>query len=94
IVMLERRAKLRVTSTLEGRASFAGTPVQSPCLVLNHSSNGACILFAAGMKVPNTFDLSIGRASTALPVKVVWRRNTTMGVTFLIPRIVPDVIPG
>ena len=92
--MLERRAKLRVTATLEGQASFAGTRISSPCLVLNHSANGACILFAAGMKVPNTFNLSIGKGSTALPVSVVWRRNSTMGVNFLIPRIVPDVISG
>ncbi|WP_409566669.1 PilZ domain-containing protein [Methylobacterium sp. E-005] len=94
IAMLERRAKLRVTSTLEGQASIAGSRVRSPCVVLNHSPTGACVLFASGTKVPNTFDLSIGKGSTTLPVRVVWRRNATMGVAFLVPRIVPDVIPG
>lgn len=92
--MLERRTKLRVTSTLQGQASLAGTRVRSPCVVLNHSPNGACVLFASGTKVPNTFDLAIGHESVASPVRVVWRRNATMGVAFLVPRIVPDVIPG
>lgn len=92
--MLERRAKLRVTSTLEGQASIAGSSVRSPCVVLNHSPTGACVLFASGTKVPNTFDLAIGKESAALPVRVVWRRNGMIGVAFLIPRIVPDVIPG
>ena len=92
--MLERRAKLRVTSTLEGQASLAGTRVRSPCVVLNHSPTGACVLFTSGTKVPNTFDLAIGSESAALPVRVVWRRNAMMGVAFLIPRVVPDVIPG
>ncbi|MCJ2070509.1 PilZ domain-containing protein [Methylobacterium sp. J-030] len=83
-----------MTSTLEGEVSLAGTNVRSPCVVLNHSPTGACVLFASGTKVPNTFNLSIGKKSTALPVRVVWCRDATMGVAFLVPRIVPDVIPG
>jgi hypothetical protein len=51
-------------------------------------------LFTSGTKVPDTFDLAIGKESIGLPVRVVWRRNAMMGVAFLIPRIVPDVIPG
>ena len=92
--MLERRAKLRVTSTLRAHAFFNRFGADAPCLVLNHSPEGACVVFALGTRVPNTFELAIGINTNALPVKVMWRTRNTVGVSFVIPRIVPDVIPG
>lgn len=92
--MLERRSKLRVTATLKAHAFFNRFGADGPCLVLNHSPEGACLLFPAGTRVPNTFELAIGEIANALPVKVMWRNQTTVGVAFTIPRIVPDVIPG
>lgn len=79
---------------MEGQATFARFGIDVPCLVLNHSPGGASLLFAAGTRVPNAFDLAIGKGANALSVKVVWRNGSAVGVAFLVPRIVPDVIPG
>ncbi|WP_370693846.1 PilZ domain-containing protein [Methylobacterium sp. NEAU K] len=93
--MQQRREKLRVQATVEGRASLPGREADVRCIVLNFSPIGACLAFSAGTTVPRVFDLAIGAEPAASTVRVVWRREDVVGVAFLAPRArVPDVIPG
>lgn len=92
--MLERRAKYRAKTALPGSAAFARAAAETPCVVLNLSGRGACVAFAPDVQTPRVFELRIGPDPELQTVRVVWRRTNTVGVAFLAPRSVPDVIPG
>ncbi len=92
--MLERREKQRAKTALPGSAAFARAAAETPCVVLNLSGRGACVAFAPDMEVPRVFELRIGRDPKVQTVRVIWRRTNTVGVAFLSPRAVPDVVPG
>jgi hypothetical protein len=93
--MCERRAKLRVRTTIEGRAAFPGGRTDVRCIVTNFSPVGACLSFVPGTTVPRMFQLAIGQEPAASLVRVVWRREEVVGVAYQVPRAgVPDVIPG
>jgi hypothetical protein len=93
--MQNRRAKLRVEATIEGRVAFPGLDAELRCIVTNHSPVGACLAFAPSLAVPSHFDLAIGQEPFPSAVRVVWRRKGVVGVAYAAPRSgVPDVIPG
>lgn len=92
--MLERRAKYRANTALPGSAAFARAQAEVQCVVLNLSGHGACVAFAPDAEVPRVFELRIGHDPKVQTVRVIWRRTNTVGVAFLAPRAVPDVIPG
>lgn len=91
--MLERRVKHRAKIALPGAALFAKSGDEA-CVVLNMSVIGACLAFAPGTAIPPWFTLRIGRDPEPQTVRVVWRRQHTVGVAFARPRIAPDVLPG
>ena len=87
--------KLRVEATIEGHAAFPGIDGEVRCIVTNHSPIGACLAFTSGLAVPRFFDLAIGQEPVPSTVRVVWRREDSVGVAYATPRFgVPDVIPG
>lgn len=87
--------KLRADTTVSGRAAFAGFEHDVGCMALNFSPVGACLAFPAGTTVPRFFDLVLGMEPAPSPVRVIWRREDTVGVAFQDARThVPDVIPG
>ncbi|WP_409567514.1 PilZ domain-containing protein [Methylobacterium sp. J-030] len=92
--MLERRAKYRAKTALPGGAVFAKVADETPCVIVNMSAHGACIAFAPGTDIPRVFGLRIGRDGTQQTARIVWRRTNTVGVAFVVPRAVPDVLPG
>ncbi|WP_210034766.1 PilZ domain-containing protein [Methylobacterium sp. PvR107] len=92
--MLERRAKRRAKTALPGSATFARVAAETRCVILNLSGRGACIAFAPDVAVPRVFELQIGRDPERQIVRVVWRRANMVGVGFMAPRAVPDVIAG
>ncbi|MCJ2016948.1 PilZ domain-containing protein [Methylobacterium sp. E-065] len=92
--MLERRIKYRANVALPGVAAFAKAAADVPCVVLNLSSRGACVAFAPDTEMPRVFELRVGKDPNSQTVRIVWRRTNTVGVAFLAPRVVPDVLPG
>ena len=92
--MVERRVKLRARAAVPGRAVFAIATTEVPCVVLDFSAEGACLTFAEGVAPPRSFDLHIGLDPEPCTVRVVWRRPDRLGVAFLKPRAVPDVVLG
>ncbi len=92
--MLERRVKHRARTALPGAAAFAKVADEIPCVVTNISVQGACIAFAPGTEVPRMFELRVGRDPHPQTVRIVWRRTNMVGVAFVTPRSVPDVLPG
>ena len=92
--MLERRINHRAKVALPGVAAFAKLADEVPCVVLSHSDRGACIAFAPGTEMPRIFGLRVGSAVEMQTARIVWRRTNTVGVAFMVPRTVPDVIPG
>jgi hypothetical protein len=92
--MLERRAKLRAHTALPGHAAFATLDAEVACTILDFSSVGACLTFEDGVAVPRLFALRIGLDPDVYEVRVVWRRPDRLGVAFLNPRAIPDVVAG
>lgn len=93
--MFERRSKLRAKVALPGHAAFPSAAAEVRCVVINLSNVGACISFPTGVPVPRLFSLRIGLDPKPHEMRVIWRRESDVGVAFLAPRAnVPDVIPG
>lgn len=90
--MAENRTKLRARATTLGSAVIGTSAEEVACIVLDHSSTGACLTFRSSVSVPTSFALRIGRERRAHPVEVKWRKADRIGVAFLEPRDVPDVM--
>jgi len=52
------------------------------CMVRNLSEQGACLKVASPVGIPETFDLVLDTDHTVRVCRVVWRRDTQIGVKF------------
>lgn len=88
--MIERRAMERMPINRAARLSFGEIPGTHTCIVRDINALGACIstpyyVFA------NEFVLSFDGHSAVFICRVVWRRETLCGVSFLLRRRSPQV---
>jgi hypothetical protein len=75
-----RTARRRV---LKGaRITLKGHVTAIDCVVRNLSDGGACLKVASPIGIPDTFDLVVDAASVR-HCRVVWRKATQIGVTFV-----------
>ncbi|MEH2487675.1 PilZ domain-containing protein [Bradyrhizobium sp. AZCC 2230] len=86
--MIERRATKRIPLNLAARLSFGEIRGTRPCMVRDISALGACIstpyyIFA------KEFVLSFDGHSGIFICRVVWRKETLCGVSFLLRRRSP-----
>lgn len=86
--MIERRAMKRIPVNRAARLSFGEIRGTHPCLVRDINALGACIstpyyVFA------NEFVLSFDDHSGIFICRVVWRKETLCGVSFLLHRRSP-----
>ena len=89
-MMIERRAMERIPINRAARLSFDGIRGTPPCVVRDISALGACIstpyyIFA------NEFVLSFEGHSGIFICRVVWRKATLCGVSFLLRRHSPKL---
>lgn len=75
-----RRVSPRRT-TLQSATVYVDGSALMKCLVRNLSDGGAQLVVSAPGAVPDTFDLAIGQAP-ARPCRLVWRKQTVLGVAF------------
>ena len=97
--MSERRRQERVRTYLGGTITFNHGWQSLGCLVRNLSREGARFDFSDGVMLPDIVDLAIPQRGESRRVRIVWRRNDTVGAAFLPPvrdcdNVVPFVRPG
>jgi hypothetical protein len=81
--MDERRKPPPRTRTLKkGRIAFNHHHSVIDCVVRNLSPHGACLVVATPLGIPPSFDLFVDQDPTAMPARVIWRKDGRMGVAF------------
>ncbi|MCJ2055498.1 PilZ domain-containing protein [Methylobacterium sp. J-048] len=80
--MDDRRASPRRRTLLEGHIEIAGGGAID-CTIRNLSDGGARLLVVSVIGVPDEFVLSFGAAAERRSARVVWRKETELGVAFV-----------
>jgi hypothetical protein len=80
--MDERRGKLRARTLKAARIAFNDRASSIDCTVRNLSDRGACLQVASPIGVPDNFDLVFEADHSRQPCRVVWRKDSRIGVTF------------
>jgi hypothetical protein len=86
--MIERRAMKRIPLNRAALLSFDGIRGTHPCVVRDISALGACIS-APYYIFANEFELSFDGFSGIFICRVMWRKGTRCGVSFLLRRHSP-----
>ena len=81
--MGERRASLRQRRLNGAKIVFNNNASVIDCVVRDVSLEGAQLLVASSIGVPDSFDLRINRNDSHHPSKVAWKSNDRIGVIFL-----------
>ena len=91
--MQERRRTIRTRSYLGGQIAFNRRSSALDCLVRNVSANGARIVFSNSVTLPAEFDLHIRHQEQSFRARIVWRRESELGVAFLGGQPASNVVP-
>ena len=79
----ERRVNPRQRRLNEGKIVFNNKMSIINCIVRDLSPQGARLLVASPIGIPDQFDLRINRSGADHRSKVAWRSKGQIGVTFL-----------
>jgi hypothetical protein len=77
----ENRAVPRRTTLKSGKIAFNGNRSTIDCTVRNLSRNGAKLVVASVIGIPDNFDLILAD-TVRQPVRVIWRKAKELGVEF------------
>lgn len=80
--MDDTRKVPRRRTLLEGHIELSGGGAID-CTVRNLSGSGARLRVVSVVGIPEEFVLSFGAEAERRPVKIVWRKETELGVTFV-----------
>ena len=80
-MMLERRQRVRQRSLLGARIEFNRTQTHD-CVIRNYSAKGARLECSASVLVPKHFNLFIHAYRERRPVRLMWRNESAIGVSF------------
>lgn len=80
--MEERRKVPRLKSLLRGRVYFNNRNSTAECLVRDISAQGARLIFADEVMIPDIVDLFIPAKDQTLRAHVVWRNANEAGLAF------------
>ena len=83
--MTERRRTVRNRTFLGGVVAFNKGRSAIDCLVRNFSTDGAKVVFADTVLVPDAFDLAVARKERTFRARMVWRLENEVGVAFADP---------
>ena len=78
--MEERRSNRRQRTLKGGRISFGGGAID--CTVRNLSDHGAALDVSSPVGIPERFTLVVDTLDRQLPCRVIWRKETRIGVRF------------
>lgn len=80
--MPEKRRAPRQRVIKGAHISFKERGAAIDCVVRNLSDSGACLKVESPVGIPETFDLVIETDQSVRPCRVVWRKDTQIGVEF------------
>jgi hypothetical protein len=80
IALMEKRNTERHEIHKAGTISFQGSSIA--CTVRNISIGGAKLEVQSGVRIPDSFDLTIDAEEDARQCDVVWRTDRQIGVSF------------
>ena len=80
--MPERRIELRLDTSLPAKIISSELDIEISCKVLDLSQNGARLDCAADFDLPGRFDLLIDSDPVKYPCRLVWNKDTEIGVRF------------
>ena len=80
--MRENRQLQRHAVNKSAKVIFGAHGSLLDCTVLNLTSNGACLCFAATTRLPKSFELSFDSFRSFRDCRVVWTRTDKVGVCF------------
>src|SRR5215831_21122800 len=78
----ERRANSRQRRLIGAKIVFNNNSSVIDCIVRDLSPQGARLLVASLVGIPDRFDLRIDRSRACHPSKIIWRANGQIGVRF------------
>ena len=81
--MNERRTSPRQRRLYGAKIVFNNNASVIECVVRNVSAEGAQLLVASPIGIPDLFDLQISRNGDRRRSKIAWRSNDRIGVIFL-----------
>lgn len=89
--MNERRTVRRMKSFLRGLIYFDGRPSGLSCIIRDLNEQGAHVILAEAVALPEIVDLYIALKEQTLRARVSWRRGDEIGLSFSVkPADVPD----
>jgi hypothetical protein len=80
--MDDKRTGGRTKSFLRGQIVFNNRMSTMDCLVRDISANGAKLMLAQGLALPDVFELVIPQKGETLRARLSWRRGEEIGVAF------------
>ncbi|GJD32445.1 hypothetical protein PMNALOAF_3718 [Methylobacterium adhaesivum] len=81
--MSEHRREVRQRTFLKGRIHFNKGASSMDCLVRDMSASGARLALSETTTLPDAFDLYIPQKEKTYRSTLAWRRDGSIGVTFL-----------
>lgn len=78
----DKRGTQRKRVLLGARITYRGHATSIDCRVRDLSEEGACLLVASPLGIPDTFDLALNDGSIK-SCAVKWRKADRIGVSFL-----------
>ena len=91
--MSERRRPGRTRTYLGGTITFNHGQQSLNCLVRNLSGEGVRFDFSDAVMLPEEVDLAIPLRGESRRVRILWRRDDSVGAAFLPPRADGNVVP-
>lgn len=83
--MEERRRLPRLKSLLRGRVYFNNRSSTVECLVRDISANGARLVLADDVTIPDVIELFVPQKDQFFRSHVVWRHDGEAGIAFSVP---------
>ena len=80
--MNDKRSGSRTRSFLKGQIVFNNRMSTMDCLVRDISANGAKLMLAQALALPDVFELAIPQKGETFRARLSWRRGDEIGVAF------------
>jgi hypothetical protein len=82
-IMEQKRTLPRKRTLKRASIVFKGRSATIDCVVRNMSEAGACLKVESPLGIPDEFELTFEAGDIVRRCRVVWRKETQVGVAFL-----------
>jgi hypothetical protein len=88
--MPERRQTIRQKSFLRGCVYSFGRTNSASCIIRNISCDGARVVFAAAVNIPDVIEFAIPEKMRTVRARVTWRHGNELGLAFCDASLAPS----